>query len=284
MASMGRPTRPLLDPGARGCIFGCMRSIAALALCPLLLGLPAAAANVEAGYTVRWAGIEIGRFEIVLRSTPDDYHLAYQAATTGAVAWFFDFTSDGTANGRLTPAGPSVDNYEGRSVRDGDRVSRWQVAFAPDGTVAEVVLDDESRGDREPVPAELMVAPDPFTLAFRGLLAAAADKRLEGRSFDGKRAMDFYLDCAPAPAPVHPAAFPAPRGGALFCTADGELLAGRSKRWGDRTDDHNRDRPPARLWLAPDIGGVPHWPVRIEAEGRFGAVTIELDHLVEPAA
>lgn len=263
-----------------------MRVLATLALCLQLFGLPAAAVaeNVEAGYSVRWAGIEIGRFEVDLRTGAGGYRLSYSARTTGAVAWFFEFESAGLAMGRLTPAGPSVDRYEGRSVRDEDRGSHWQVDFAPNGTVAAVVLDAESRDDREPVPAELMVAPDPFTLAFQGLLEAAAGKRLEGRSFDGKRVMDFYMDCAPAPGPVHPAAFPAPRGGALFCTADGELLAGRSKRWGERTDEHNEDRPPARLWLAPDVGGLPHWPVRIEAEGRFGAVTIELDHLVEPAA
>lgn len=263
-----------------------MRSLASLALLPLLLGLPSAAVagNVEAGYSVRWAGIEIGRFEVDLRTGASGYRMSYAARTTGAVAWFFEFESMGLATGRLTAAGPSVDRYEGRSVRDEDRSSHWQVDFAPDGTVAGVVLDEESRGDREPVPAELMVAPDPFTLALQGLLEAAAGKRLEGRSFDGKRVMGFYMDCTPAPAPVHPAAFPAPRGGALVCTADGELLAGRSKRWGDRTDEHNRDRPPARLWLAPDVGGVPHWPVRIEAEARFGSITIELDHLVEPAA
>ena len=233
---------------------------------------------------MRWAGIEIGRFEVDLRTGSDAYRLSYAARTTGAVAWFFEFESTGSATGRLTPEGPSVDRYEGRSARDDDRASHWQVDFAPDGTVAGVALDEVSRGDREPVPAELMVGPDPFTLAFQGLLEAAAGKRLEGRSFDGKRVMGFFMDCAPAPGPVHPAAFPAPRGGALFCTADGELLAGRSKRWGDRTDEHNAGRPPARLWLAPDVGGLPHWPVRIEADGRFGAVTIELDHLVEPAA
>jgi hypothetical protein len=232
---------------------------------------------------VRWAGIEIARFEVELRTSPADYRLAYRAETTGALAWVFDFASDGSATGRLTPEGPIAGQYRGRSASD-DHTSQWRVDFTADGAVSEVVLDEESRGDREPVPAELMVAPDPFTLALQGLLEAAAGKRLEGRSFDGKRVMGFTMDCAPAPGPVHPAAFPAPRGGALFCTADGELLAGRSKRWGDRTDEHNEGRPPARLWLAPGVGGLPHWPVRIEAEGRFGAVSIELDHLVEPAA
>ena len=79
-----------------------MRSIAALALCPLLYGLPATAANLEAGYSVRWAGIEIARFEVELRTSPADYRLAYRAETTGALAWVFDFASDGSATGRWT--------------------------------------------------------------------------------------------------------------------------------------------------------------------------------------
>ena len=149
-----------------------MRSIAALALCPLLYGLPATAANLEAGYSVRWAGIEIARFEVELRTSPADYRLAYRAETTGALAWVFDFASDGSATGRLTPEGPIAGQYRGRSASD-DHTSQWRVDFTADGAVSEVVLDEESRGDREPVPAELMVAPDPFTLALQGLLEAA---------------------------------------------------------------------------------------------------------------
>ena len=121
---------------------GPMRSIAALALCPLLYGLPATAANLEAGYSVRWAGIEIARFEVELRTSPADYRLAYRAETTGALAWVFDFASDGSATGRLTPEGPIAGQYRGRSASD-DHTSQWRVDFTADGAVSEVVLDEE---------------------------------------------------------------------------------------------------------------------------------------------
>ena len=260
-----------------------MRILAVLALLPLLAGSPAMAGNVEADYSMRWMGIEIGRLEIELRTTPADYRLAYRARTTGALAWFVDFASEGSALGRLTPDGPRVQSYRGSSAWD-DGESRWQVGFAPDGKVTELVLDDASRADREPVPVELMKGPDPFTLALGALLDATAGSKLEGRSFDGKRVMGFILGCTRAPGPVHPAALPAPRGGALLCSADGQLLAGRSRRWGADVDRENAGRQPARLWLLPGIGGLPHWPVRIEAESRMGTVTIELDRLIDPAA
>ncbi len=285
MVAIARPPakRAMLDAAVRRRIFSAMRALAALTLLPLLASSPAMAGNVEAGYSMRWMGIEIGRLEIELRTTPTDYRLAFGARTTGALAWFVGFASEGSALGRLTPEGPHATLYRGSSAWD-EGESHWQVGFAPDGEVTELVLDEASRADREPVPAELMKGPDPFTLALGALLDATAGSRLEGRSFDGKRAMGFTMDCAPAPEPVDPAALPGPRGGALLCSADGELLAGRSKRWGDDVDRENAGRRPARLWLLPGIGGLPHWPVRIEAESRMGTVTIELDRLVDPGA
>ena len=259
-----------------------MRALALLALVPLLAGSPALAGSIEADYSMRWMGIEIGRFEVELHTSPTDYRLAYTAHTTGALGWLVDFTSKGTAQGQLTDHGPSARRYEGSSAWD-DGESRWQVGFASDGRVTELVLDEASQGDREPVPAELRVGPDPFTLGLEALFDAGDKKRLSGQSFDGKRVMGFTMDCAAAPGPIQPAALVAPQGGALLCSAKSELVAGRSKRWGDQVDKDNEARPPARLWLLSGIGGLPHWPVRIEAGTRWGAVTIELDRLVDPA-
>ena len=66
-----------------------MRQIAASLLLATVLLAPAsgqpraAEAPLAASYTVRWSGLEIGRFSTELRRTGERYHLAYQARTSG---------------------------------------------------------------------------------------------------------------------------------------------------------------------------------------------------------
>ena len=60
---------------------------------------------------------------------------------------------------------------------------------------------------------------------------------------------------------------------ALACTLDGETLAGRSRRW---ESARNRTRTPARVLLSSEIVEGYYWPVRVEAETRFGRVVARL--------
>ena len=115
--------------------------------------------------------------------------------------------------------------------------------------------------------------PDPLALALGATRTAAPGARLEEVSFDGKRAVRFELACANterAFASDDPAV---PIQSELDCTVDGELVAGASRRWQRGRDT---DRPPARVLLSREIVPGRYWPVRVEAETRFGMVIVRL--------
>ena len=260
-----------------------------LALVVLLLGSAAtaspaavAAQPFEAEYAIRWAGIEVGRFQTELNREADRYRLSYEVTTAGPLRWITDFRSSGWAAGQITPTGVQAEHFEGQSDwGEGERF--WRVSFDPAGHVTSHELDPESKADREPVPEALMQGPDPLSLAIQAMLEAAVDAPFEGQMYDGKRAISVSLSCAVAQLPITLAALGATPLNALVCEGDGERLAGRSKRWSDEADEQVRDRRPATIWLAPEMGGLPYWPVRIEASARFGTVTIELDSISDPA-
>jgi len=241
-----------------------------------------AARTLQAGYVVRWGGIEIGRFDTELRRTGAEYHLGYHARTSGPLGWVVDFSSTGWSAGRLDADTAAPRHFRGQSRwRDGEGF--WRVSFGADGRVTELELDDATRADREPVPDAIQQGPDPLALMLQAMLEASAGERVEGRSFDGRRAMRYELACAAEPSPVQPVALGAETYQALLCEADGALLAGRSKRWSDRAEQQGRERSPVRIWLVPAVGGLPHWPVRIEADSRYGTVSVELTQFLDPA-
>jgi hypothetical protein len=240
------------------------------------------ARTLQAGYVVRWGGIEIGRFDTELRRTGAEYHLGYHARTSGPLGWVVDFSSTGWSAGRLDADTAAPRHFRGQSRwRDGEGF--WRVSFGADGRVTELELDDATRADREPVPDAIQQGPDPLALMLQAMLEASAGERVEGRSFDGRRAMRYELACAAEPSPVQPVALGAETYQALLCEADGALLAGRSKRWSDRAEQQGRERSPVRIWLVPAVGGLPHWPVRIEADSRYGTVSVELTQFLDPA-
>jgi hypothetical protein len=243
----------------------------------------AADGPLTAGYVVRWSGIEIGRFSTELRRTGESYHLAYQARTSGPLRWVVGLESDGWAAGRLAEGAVRAEHFRGQSSwRDG--AGYWRVSFAADGSATEIELDAATLADREPVPDALRRGPDPLSLMLGAMQAASAGEVLEAESFDGRRAMRYSLACEAERSPIRPVALGALTRDALVCAADGELVAGRSKRWSDRAEAESRDRQPARIWLVPEVGGMPYWPVRVEAESRWGRVTIELETFADPAA
>jgi hypothetical protein len=240
-----------------------------------------AARNVDAQYVVRWAGIEVGRFQADFRREGGRYRLAYQVTTAGPLRWITDFRSSGWAMGRIVPSGVQPEHFQGQSNwGEGERF--WRVSFDPEGKVTELELDPETKADREPVPERLMQGPDPLSLAVQAMLEAGVGAPFEGQMYDGKRAVSVSMTCSAERSPIVLAALGETSLDTLVCAGDGERLAGRSKRWSDKADEQVEDRRPATIWLAPDMGGLPYWPVRIEASARFGTVTIELDSITDP--
>jgi hypothetical protein len=249
------------------------RSLLALAA---FLALPGAAASAQDGmtavYAFTWAGLDVGRFEVELEASGSGYRAGWVAGTAGMVGTLFPFVSEGTAAGRREGDRFLPTHFDGRSEwRDGG--SQWRVAFAPDGRAVDVEVPAEDLADREPVPEALQVGPDPASLALAAISRAAPGVRLDGQSFDGRRAVHLELACAEGNA--------APE---LACTISSRLIAGASRGWRERTRGEP-PREPVRVWLRTGVHGDGFWPVRLEAPSRFGTVEarlISIDRL--PAA
>lgn len=233
-----------------------------------------ASERVDASYALRWSGIEVARFDVLLTANAVDYRIGYAARTTGLVGTLFPFTSEGASEGQMADPGPVPVRYAGASERRAGR-SAWSVVFGPDGATAEVDVTTPEDEERDPVPTHLQKAPDPLALALRATRAAGPGARFQDTSFDGKRAVTFELACEPAETPVEPERRPAGLAvdRLLSCTLDGKVAAGQSRRWGSGRDDDGR---PAEVLLSPGIVPGRYWPVRVEAETRFGAVVAEM--------
>jgi hypothetical protein len=238
---------------------------------PLAVGLAASllapgtlrAQAFAATYAFTWAGLEVGEFRAEVVERDGGYRAVWQGRTVGLVGTLFPFASEGASRGLRQDGVLRPGDFEGRSAwRDGGGF--WRVVFGPDGRAERVEVPPEDVAEREPVPEGLRVGPDPATLALTALAVARPQARLSATSFDGKRAVRYALACD------------APAGGAaeLPCTIEAELLAGASRRWRDRRTQERR--PPVRVWLRPGIRDGGLWPVRIEAESRFGRVEARL--------
>jgi Protein of unknown function (DUF3108) len=244
----------------------------AFCLCLLAPGTGLAKERLEAAYELRWRGLEIARFEVTLAADEAAYRVAYAARTTGFIAWLFPFTSAGASVGDMAGPGLRPERYAGRSIRR-DGTSTWSVEFGPEGDARRVEVKVPEDEERDPVPKALRVAPDPLALALEATGAAAPGIRFAGMSFDGKRAVRFELVCEPAERALAPDEAALAIDSALGCTLDGEVAAGASRRWQSGRDAARR---PAQVLLSREIVAGRYWPVRVEAQTRFGAVVARL--------
>lgn len=232
-----------------------------------------------ADYAIDWEGLHIGAFEVVLVTEPGRYQLSYEARAEGLIGWLFPFVSQGSSQGTRTATQIMPERFQGNSAWRDNRRS-WAMAFDADGRVTMIEAPDED-SDRDPVPEALQVAPDPLALMLGAIDAAAPGVQLSGSSFDGRRVISSELDCAPtmvAYTDVPAGAAAAAEQEALTCTVAGRLVAGGSRRWRER-DGADEERKPATVWLRDGIVESSLWPVRVDADTRYGTVTARLVRL-----
>jgi hypothetical protein len=242
------------------------RIAAALAL--LVLAGRAGAGELAAVYAVEWGGVTVGEIAAELREEAGTYRMAWRGRAVGLLGRLFPFASEGSSEGRREAGRFVSARYRARSERR-DGGGAWQVAFGPDGRATRVELPAEAAESREPVPEALRVGPDPAALLLTALAAAGPGVRLEGHSYDGKRAVRYALACAGGGAERAAA-------GALACTVEGRLLAGASRRWRAEREAAEARREPVRVRLEPGPWPGGWLPVGIELPTRFGAVTARL--------
>ncbi|MFO1049297.1 MAG: DUF3108 domain-containing protein [Geminicoccaceae bacterium] len=235
-------------------------------LLPLVLAQPLAAGAEEraAAFSIEWAGFQVGTVDLRLHADEAAYRLSWRGRSIGWFGALFPFEAEGTAVGQADGMEYRPTQFAGRSSwRDGER--RWRVEFAPNGRAAVVEVPAEDLTEREPVPHELQIGPDPASLALTAIRRASPGLRLSARSFDGRRAFGFALACAEASG-----AAPASE---LACSISTELLAGASLRWREGSRDDGA-RHPLTVWLQRGDDGQ-LWPARLEASSRFGTIAAQ---------
>ena len=242
----------------------CIAVAATLACIPQL----AAAEPVRSTYELSWLGMEIARVEAELSEAGTTYRLAWRGQTSGFLGAVYPFVSEATSEGDRAAAGLQPRLHFGESLR-GDETKAWAVGFDGAGKAVRVEIPEDDRQDRDPVPAELQVGPDPLSLALLALGRVGPGSQQTGTAFDGRRVFRLTASCADAPERLPEAAE------ALLCRVDGQLVAGASRRWRER-GEAQEERPPAEIWLGRDVVTAGWWPVRVEAATRWGTVTARL--------
>jgi hypothetical protein len=239
----------------------------------LALPLPGAAAErLSAAYAVSWLGLEIGVVEVEVEQESQRYDIAFAARSTGFLGAVFPYASNVRSDGARLGAAVRPRLYEGGSRR-GEEERVWSIGFAPDGRAVRIDVPAADLAEREPVPGPLRVGPDPLALALEAIGRAGPGIAADGHSFDGRRALRLELACGDElPVPAAATADPEPT---LLCAVDGELVAGASRRWKGR-DGRDEKREPVRAWLARGVAPEGWWPVLIEAETRWGTVTVRM--------
>lgn len=244
-----------------------MRSLpilAGLVLAPSL----ASADPVRATYELSWYGIEVAIVEAELSETGTSYRLEWRGQTSGFVGALYPFASEAISEGDRADTGLQPRLHFGESLR-GDEARAWTVGFDPDGRAVRIEIPEDDRQDRDPVPSEMQVGPDPLSLALLALDRVRPGFRQTGTAFDGRRVYQVSAACADTPEVLPDA------GETLLCKVDGHLVAGASRRWRERGQPRE-ERPPAEIWLGRNVVTEGWWPVRVQAETRWGTVTARL--------
>jgi Protein of unknown function (DUF3108) len=265
-----------------------VRRISRLTLLLLLVVAGASQARADrllAAYRIEWQGLPVGAFEAEVLREAETYRVTYKARSTGFLGWLWPFSSHGSSEGSLAAMQAVPEAYQVTSRRR-DEEDSWAVRFGSDGRAVHVDVPHEELAEREPVPADMRIAPDPLALTLTAIMAAAPGVQLAGTSYDGKRALRLEGACGEdlvALADPPPGAAAAEQA-ALACSLDGELVAGAARRWQGRSMRDDERQPiavwlgrgilPENLWLADAF-----WPVRVEAPTRYGTVTVRLVRL-----
>lgn len=249
-----------------------MRPLLALLALPML-ATPAAAQPQHATYELSWNTLEVATVETELSRDEAGYRLVWRGQTSGFLGVLYPFVSQAWSEGGDLQGGLVPRLHAGMSQR-GDEAEGWAVDFDASGKAVRIDVPEDDRIEREPVPPQLQVGPDPLSLALLALDRAGPGARETGTAFDGRRVLRLSAVCAEAPEMLPET------GEALLCTVEGELVAGASRRWRDRGDT---ERPPARVWLQRGALAEGWWPVRVEAVTRWGTVTARLVPPERPA-
>jgi hypothetical protein len=236
----------------------------------LVLGSPARAASLDAGYVVFAAGMPVLEMEALLEFRPAGYRLRAMLRTRGPAALVVNGESRLQAEGGWDGGEPRPALY----LSDGQwrgRPSRIEMHYVGPQPVLRH-LHPPDGPEREPVPEAMRRGTlDALSALAKLAQAARATGRCDGAAavFDGRRRMEVAMRTAGRD--ILPPRRGAWSGEALRCTYESRVVAGFR-----RDQDRDGTARPMRgtVWVAAVHPGAPPIPVRFEIPSRwFGTAT-----------
>lgn len=213
--------------------------------------------------------------DVAVKLSDATYRIDLKAHTTGVADFLFDWALIAEADGRLADGGVRPDHYLSDVLQRG-RKRDVTLRFASDGAITAAIEPPPESDDREPVtPEQRRGAIDPASavLAVLRALAAVDDCHWTVPVFDGRRRYDLEL-LDGGHETLTPGDHGRYGGEATRCDFRFKPIAGYQKT-GSRRQGANEERT-YRGWVAPALPGFPPIPVRIEANGVFGFIVVEL--------
>jgi len=219
---------------------------------------PALGAAVEAHYTARVGSFRVMAIDVSADLQEDGYRVRARARSSGLAVLTTRFDQTATAEGRITPAGPSPVVFRA----EGD----WQgeprlVEIVLADHVPRIRLEPPEVPEREPVPEPLARGGIDTLTALVAVAQSVASHGERGCAmtltvFDGRRLKRISLAPAGlAPLPDRPGT-PAVR-----CRIEGKQIAGFWRDW-DRAE---AEKPQYGLvWIGQPYPGAPAMPLRLE--------------------
>jgi hypothetical protein len=228
-------------------------------------------AVIQASYGFYWTAFKLGKADLTVNKTRQDYRFRLSSETDGAVRWFFRAKSTVEADGAPCVQGLCSQSYRTNSMFN-EQSYRRVVEYAANGRaeVVEKVVPQGGWGrEREPVADASKVGPDPVT-AMVGMLFGDLIGPVNARSFDGAQVVEYRLSCQQTWESLPKTGRSSFSGQARPCELKADVTEGKAVS--READQERRARRPLRFWVAEVSPGV--WaPVRFVFTSRRGSVT-----------
>jgi len=282
-----------------------------LILCAVALMLCFSGTAVNAGerilltYDVVWNGLKVFSIDISVLTGNRRYIIDMKGETKGLASLFAGGNIDISSEGRLTRTGPMPQLYNNMGRWGGDDFRTTLFYTSRGKFLGQTQVRPEEWQEKyklEPVPEDMQQGADPASLAAyfaQGIIDYAAhgsDNPLVLRTFDGRRVVDYKLECGAEPEKLKKTSRSMFAGEARVCRADFEVVAGKiiptpelEAEWEEQRrkaakrrqkDEDSADGEPyeeaLKVWIADADNSGLELPVRAAVKAGWGTARMYL--------
>jgi hypothetical protein len=228
----------------------------------------------QLNFTLQVVGLPIAEATLSINLTESDYRASLQFHTTGLANLVDRGNLEQTVSGELRNTQPAPQIFTSRGYLHGQDRS-VEMVWQHDTPVVTAIAPPNA-SEREDVPVALRAGTiDRISLIVLLLRMVDQTGHCDGavRSYDGRDLQLFEVRTVGQEA-IRPSGLSSFSGPALRCDFTSQMLAGF--HFG-RAGVQDRRQRRGTIWLARNVPGGPHWPVRAAVETRwFGDATIYL--------